>query len=106
MLRVCVHRVPSQALELGGVGMALPESPGHPPAGIETVVWNDPHIGGERGFVEFVRVVDDEATLLVTAEEPKTTPFEAWRPMLEDLGGGDAYVPSSQFRACMHVCHS
>ena len=25
-------------------------------------VWNDPHIGGEHGFVEFVRVVDDEKT--------------------------------------------
>ena len=47
--------------------MALPESPGHPPAGIETVVWNDPHVGHGHGFVEFVRVVDDEATLLVTA---------------------------------------
>jgi hypothetical protein len=38
-------------------------------------------------------VVDDEATLLVTPEKgyAKTTPFEAWRPMLEDLGDGDAY---------------
>lgn len=71
--------------------MALPESPGHPPAGIQSVVWADPHIGGEHGFVEFVRVVDDEATLLVTASEPSTSPLEAWRPMLEDLGSGDSY---------------
>ena len=45
---------------------------------------------GESG-VEFVRVVDDEATLLVTAEDPKTTGFEAWRPMLEDLGAGNSW---------------
>ena len=62
-----------------------------PAAGLPTIVWNDPHVGGEHGFVEFVRVVDDEATLLVTAEEPHTTPLEAWRPMLEDLGKGDSY---------------
>ena len=78
-------------LELGGLGMALPESPGNPPAGIQTVVWQDPHVGGEHGFVEFVRVVDDEATLLVTAASPTSSPLEAWRPMLEDLGKGDAY---------------
>ena len=78
-------------LEIGGVGMALPESAGHPPAGIESVVWADPHVGADHGFVEFVRVVDDEATLLVTAADPLTSPLEAWRPMLEDLGSGDAY---------------
>jgi hypothetical protein len=83
----------TSAVRVGGLGFALPENPGHPPAGIEQTVWNDPHIGGEHGFVEFVRVVDDEATLLVTPENgyAKTTPFEAWRPMLEDLGNGDSY---------------
>ncbi|KAL3907315.1 MAG: hypothetical protein SGPRY_010212 [Prymnesium sp.] len=78
-------------LELGAVGLALPESAAHPPATIESVVWADPHIGGEHGFVEFVRVVDDEATLLVTPEDRATTRLEGWRPMLEDLGHGDAY---------------
>ena len=81
----------SAPIELGAIGMALPESPGHPPAGIESVVWADPHIGGGGGFVEFVRVVDDEATLLVTPLDPGSSPLEAWRPMLEDLGKGDAY---------------
>ena len=56
------------AAELGAVGLALPESPGHPPAGIESVVWNDPHVGGDHGFVEFVRVVDDEATSSTPAD--------------------------------------
>ena len=60
--------------------MALPESPGHPPAGLQTVVWNDPHVGAGHGFVEFVRVVDDEATLLVTAADPLTSPLEVTAP--------------------------
>jgi hypothetical protein len=56
-------------------------------------VWNDPHIGGEHGFVEFVRVVDQEATLLVAPEKGhhKTTKLEAWRPMLEDIAGSNAW---------------
>ena len=36
--------------------------------GIEESVWYDPHIGGDHGFVEWVRVVVDEQTLLATAE--------------------------------------
>ena len=91
VLRFTLTSTSDAPIELGGIGMAMPESPGNPPAGIETVVWNDPHVGGEHGFVEFVRVVDDEATLLVTAADPKSTPLEAWRPMLEDAGKGDAY---------------
>ena len=58
----------ASAVRLVGLGFAMPESPGHPPAGIQETVWNDPHVGGEHGFVEFVRVVDEEATLLVTPE--------------------------------------
>ena len=91
VMRFNLTSTASHPIELGGVGMALPESPGQPPAGLPTIVWNDPHVGGEHGFVEFIRVVNDEATLLVTAEDKQSTPFEAWRPMLEDLGKGDAY---------------
>ncbi len=66
---------------------------GHPPQGLPSVVWNDPHIGGDHGFVEFVRVVNDQATLMVTPADAANfpTPLEAWRPMLEDLGNGDSY---------------
>lgn len=71
-----------EAVEIGGLGFPMPESPG--PGGIEALVWNEAHIGGDHGFVEFVRVVDDEATLLVTAEHGynTATKFEAWRPLL------------------------
>ena len=81
---------------LVGLGFAMPQSPGSGPAsktGIQQTVWNDPHVGGEHGFVEFTRVVDQEATLLVTPETgfSKSTKFEAWRPMLEDIAGTDAW---------------
>ena len=81
----------SYEVEIGGLGFALPESDGHPPANLQSIVWADPHVGGDGGFVEFVRVVDDEATLLVVPSDGTVTPLEAWRPMLEDLGGGDSY---------------
>ena len=128
------------AVEIGGLGFAMPEAPGNPPKGIETTVWNDPHVGGDHGYVEFVRVVDDEKTLLVvpvadgdshsvaraitstatsistnattntipttttSGSKTKTTtvttttktttttaPLEAWRPILEDLGGSPTW---------------
>jgi hypothetical protein len=95
------------AIEIGGLGFAMPEAPGNPPKGIETTVWNDPHVGGDHGFVEFVRVVDDEKTLLVvpvagspsglsdgastTTTTTTTAPLEAWRPILEDLGGSPTW---------------
>ena len=93
ILRFTLTSTSDTPVEITGAGMALPESEGNPPAGLPTIVWNDPHVGGDHGFVEFVRVVDDEATLLVTADlgHKVTTPLEAWRPMLEDLGKGDAY---------------
>ena len=50
---------------------------------IEESVWLDPHIGGDHAFVEWVRVVVDEQTLLATAEGAGS-PMEAWRPLLED----------------------
>ena len=90
LVRFTLSSTSAAPLELGALGFAMPESPGHPPAGIETVTWADPHVGDEHGFVEFVRVVDDEATLLATPLDAGT-PLEAWRPMMEDLGGGDAY---------------
>jgi hypothetical protein len=68
------------------MGFPMPEAPGHPPSGIESSVWCEAHIGGDHGFVEYVRVVDDEATLLVTAEKGHhhATKMEAWRPLMED----------------------
>ena len=76
---------------IGGLGFPFPEGNGHEPSGIETSVWNEAHIGADHGFVEYVRVVDDEATLLVTSEKGyhNTTKFEAWRPLLEDTGPGE-----------------
>jgi hypothetical protein len=56
----------SSAQEVGGLGFAMPESNGHPPKALSAVVWAEPHVGGMAGNVQFVRVVDDEATLVVT----------------------------------------
>lgn len=74
-------------VEIGGLGFPMPESPG---PGIESSVWAEAHIGLGHGFVEFVRVVDDEATLLVTPEPGynTATKLEAWRPLLEAVGDG------------------
>lgn len=78
---------------IGGLGFPMPEGDGPDnlgPSGIETSCWNEAHIGGDHGFVEYVRVVDDEATLLITQEPGYNTAtrFEAWRPLLEDTGPG------------------
>lgn len=87
----------SSSAYIGGLGFPFPEGSGQPEdsgmqqkGSIETSVWNEAHIGGNHGFVEYVRVVDDEATLLVTPEKgyQNTTRLEAWRPMLEDEGSG------------------
>ena len=48
----------------------------------------DPHIGGDHGFVEWVRVVVDEQTLMATAEGAGSG-MEGWRPLLEGCGGDD-----------------
>ena len=73
------------AVEIGGLGFAMPEGAGR---GLERMAWAEAHVGLEHGFVEFVRVVDDEATLLVTAERgfESATKLEAWRPLLESVG--------------------
>lgn len=49
---------------------------------VQNSVWNDPHIGGDHGFVEWVRAVVDEDTLLATAHGAGSG-FEAWRPLME-----------------------
>ena len=93
ILRFNLTNSGSKAVRAVGLGFAMPESPGHPPAGIQETVWNDPHVGGDHGFVEYVRVVDGEATLLVAPERGyhKSTKLEAWRPMLEDIAGTNAW---------------
>ena len=49
LLQFTLTNVAEVAVELGGLGFALPEAPGHPPKGIETTVWSDPHVGGDYG---------------------------------------------------------
>ena len=94
ILRLNLTNSANRPIEIGGLGFALPESPvSQPGVGLEGVVWADPHIGGEHGWVELVRVVKDQATLLVTAasDARASSGLEGWRPMLEDLGRGDSY---------------
>ena len=54
---------------------------------IETNIANDAHIGGDHGWVEWVRVVVDEQCLLATPLNPESK-LESWRPILEFGGGG------------------
>lgn len=68
-----------------------------------------PHIGLDHGFVEYVRVVDDERTLLVVPErststsgaskEGQQTSFEAWRPGMCPCC---VYVGTSSCRVVLH----
>ena len=86
VLRFSLTNTHHRAVQIGALGFALPEHEGHPPAGnarprpnpgtrphprsspsssssgITSVVWNDPHIGAGHGFVEFVRVVNDQVS--------------------------------------------
>ena len=73
-------------LELGGLGFPMPQAGQQ--HGIEESVWLDPHIGGDHGFVEWVRVVVDEQTLMATAEGAGT-PMEGWRPLMEGCTSDD-----------------
>ena len=73
-------------LDIGGLGFPMPQAGMQ--NGIEESVWLDPHVGGDHGFVESVRVVVDEQTLLATAEGAGT-PLEAWRPLLEGCTSDD-----------------
>jgi hypothetical protein len=46
-------------LKIGGLGLPMPQAGMQ--KGIEESVWLDPHIGGDHGFVEWVRVVRDSS---------------------------------------------
>ena len=46
----------------------------------------DPHLGGDHGYVEWVRMTGNESLLAVPASAP--TRLEAWRPLLEDCNYG------------------
>ena len=80
VLRFNLSNTWSGALELGGLGFPMPHAGMQ--KGIENSVWNDPHIGGDHGYVEWVKVVDDEDTLLATAAGSGSG-MEAWRPLME-----------------------
>lgn len=79
-----VTNVSPQAIRIGGFGMPTPANGGT--GNIETNIANDAHIGGQHGWVEWVRVVVDEQTLIATPLNNDSA-FEAWRPTLE-FGGG------------------
>lgn len=107
VVRFNVKNTLDAAVEIGGLGMAMPatnQSPSCLPAcrptchadckkknpGIEQSVWNDPHIGADHGFVEWVRVVAGEKTMVAV---PTTLGegFEAWRPIMENTCGGHVW---------------
>eukprot|EP00039_Didymoeca_costata_P004368 m.72838 g.72838 ORF g.72838 m.72838 type:complete len:1030 (+) comp12363_c0_seq3:71-3160(+) len=81
------------AIEIGGFGMSMPQAGGQ--HHIEQSVWNDPYIGGDHGFVEWVRVVVDQQSLLAItpphSTEKSGNHFEAWRPILENTCRGDVW---------------
>ena len=80
IMRFKVTNTWKTALTLGGLGFAMPQAGMQ--HGIEESVWYDPHIGGDHGFLEWVRVVVDEQTLLATAEGAGSG-MEGWRPLME-----------------------
>lgn len=47
----------------------------------------DAHIGGQHGWVEWVRVVEDEQCMIATPLNPSSQ-LESWRPVFEFGGGG------------------
>ena len=62
--RWTITNVYSEALTIGALGAAMPSADFQ--SDIEQSVWNDPHLGLDHGFVEYVRVVLDEQTLIGT----------------------------------------
>ena len=89
-LTFTLTNVVTHAIEIGSFGMATPAAGG----GAGTLKKNvaiDAHIGGDHGWVEWVRVVVDErcmiATPLLSASSTRSS-LEAWRPIFEFGGGG------------------
>ena len=76
----------NKPVEIGSFGMATPTASGGVGT-IETNIANDAHIGGEHGWVEWVRVVVDEQCVLATPLNAESK-LESWRPILEYGGGG------------------
>ena len=59
-----------------------------PKSDIEQSVGNDPHVGTDHGFVEWVRVVKGQGSLLaVPLSSSLSSSFEAWRPIMESSCG-------------------
>lgn len=75
-----------KSVEIGSFGMATPTASGGIGT-IQTNIANDAHIGGEHGWVEWVRVVVDEQCVLATPLNADSK-LESWRPILEYGGGG------------------
>ena len=89
-------------VEVGAFGLSMPS------AGmqhdIKNSVWSDPHVGGQHGFVEWVRAVVDEQTLLAvplveTHDKTSVSRFEAWRPVMENTCGNDVWEMDSLSKA-------
>ena len=98
VLRFNATNVGAAAVELGALGFAMPDAGVAPD--IEQSVWNDPHIGGDHGHVEWVRVVLGEQTMLAVPEPGGDgARFEAWRPVLENTCGSAAYEWAAHSRA-------
>jgi hypothetical protein len=99
-LQVEVVNVWNESVEIGGFGLSMPAA--GMTKNIKQAVWEDPHIGMDHGWVEFVRVVDGERTLLAVPEysaREKEGPsdnqflssFEAWRPIMENTCGNNVW---------------
>lgn len=80
ILRFKITNTWKKAIKLGGLGLPMPQAGMQ--HGIEESVWLDPHVGMDHGYVEWVRVVVDEQTLLATAEGAGSG-MEGWRPIME-----------------------
>jgi hypothetical protein len=80
-----VTNVSPGPVTLGAFGMATPAAAGGS-GSLTTNIAVDANVGGQHGWVEWVRVVEDEQCLLATPLGPHS-PLESWRPILE-YGGG------------------
>ena len=78
-----------EAIRLGSFGMAMPSAGGT--GNIETTVANDAHIGGEHAWVQWVRIVVDEQTMIATPLN-RESKMEAWRPIMEFGGSTEEWA--------------